>query len=164
MKLTTLLFTFSMMLLLTYTACQTNASDQTQKPTQDSNDNNLVDIKISKMETIGEDNLIGCSCIFRVDSTAKETDGFELAMNLSSNALININGETVVFTLENTKEIDKKNSKYQFKSEKYNLTVDLENLGGLPGKESEQFKGSMLLESNLESKAIFAKIYGYCGC
>lgn len=104
----------------------------------------------------------GCSCYFSNDSTEFK-DGQYIYMNdYAQTSFLKINGVLTKFTQTDFKEIDSLNVKAKYKSDNYQMTIELKN--GIQNGDETWLKIGTIKLSDKKGKTIIKTFYGECGC
>lgn len=104
----------------------------------------------------------GCSCYFSNDSTGFNKSEYIYLNDFAQTSFIKINGVMTKFTQTDFKEVSKTRTVAKAKSDKYEMTIEVNN-GKQNGDETSLKSGTIKL-TNKNGKTITKIFYGECGC
>lgn len=153
--------TFSIFIIVTFLfACgQVNSSKnvsqiENSKPSDQQ-------LKIDTFSTFPPE-IDGCSCYFSNDSIDFKNSTYIFANDFAQISFLKINGFMTKFTQIDFKKIDEANTYVQYKSEEYEMTIEVKS-GKQSGDETQLKTGTIKL-TDKKGSTLIKDFYGECGC
>ena len=104
----------------------------------------------------------GCSCYFSNDSLEFKQGKYIYMSDFDKTSFLKINNDLVKFTKTSREEIDSLNVKETYKSEGFELTIQIKQLTK-NGYETWLYTGTITL-SDKKGNTLTKSFYGECGC
>lgn len=118
-------------------------------------------LKIDTFSTLPPE-IDGCSCYFSNDSTEFKSGEYIYMNNYDQISFLKINGVLTKFSQTNFKEIDSLRVKAKYKSDNYQMTIDIKEV--IQSGDETWLKIGTIKLTDKKGKTITKTFYGECGC